>query len=264
MSKARRKLVIKNLNPDAFSLYSVVSNPRDVTPYDLQAACNNVSIESDGDKLPAPDVMSLVHYLLTDYFQLAHRTGLYNRQKDLWESIARINQIEIGLLKTGMLNMQSLPVYEIDCYTSNQQPAILARLVKPQKRSDFDRRCLNYLASFVKRITKLHSAKGTLKGCFICFPEPISQTVLSKAQEIAGGDDPVNKFEARLAEPVNIPLDVLVMDYNLQNSSSEQALDESNEDENGEVPEPAKRTLYPVRLAHPQLKDRRSKSGAIK
>lgn len=262
MSKARRKLVIKNLNPDAFSLYSVVSNPRDVTPYDLQAACNNVLIEPDGDKLPAPDVMSLVHYLLTDYFQLAHRTGLYNRQKDLWESIARISQIEVALLKTGMFNMQSLPVYEIDCYTSNQQPAILARLIKPQKRSDFDRRCLNYLGSFVKRITKLHSSKATLKGCFICFPEPISQTVLSKAQEIAGGDDPVNRFEARLAEPVNIPLDVLAMDYSsLQNLSLQEGANES-EDNGTELPE--RRTLYSVRLAHPQIKDRRSKSTAIK
>lgn len=259
MSKARRKLVIKNRNPDAFSLYSVVSNPRDVTPFDLEAACNNVSIESDGDKPPAPDVISLVNYLLTDYFQLAHRTGLYNRQKELWESIARINKIEVGLLKTGMLNMQSLPVYEIDCYASGQQPAILARLVKPQKRSDFDRRCLDYLNSFVKRITKIQSSKGTLKGCFICFPEPISPVVLSKAQDIAGGNDPVNKFEARLAEPVNIPLNVLAMDYkpaadNVSTSSADESVVDRLE----------RKTIYSVRLAHPQLKDRRSKSAAAK
>lgn len=258
-----RNIRINCLETDAFGLYSVVANPRSVTPYDVQAAGKNIGLQFDGKK-PAKDVVSLVNYVLTGYFELAHRTGLYNRQKELWESIARLTSCRPEVVRQGIFVPIRLPVVDIVFYNSQNNPIVIVRLVKPQKRKDFDKRAARYLTSFIQKIGKLQNRKGTLTGAMFCVPSPVPETVIKKIQNKVGANDPTNRFDSRLPAPANISFDVLEMSYgNVGVESGQYAAAEtanaSRDDSESSKLATEPRLIYPeeelfqVRLVHPDM-----------
>lgn len=252
-----RKLRIKSLENDAFGLYSVVANPRDVSPHDVKAATQNIGLEFEGKK-PARDIVSLVNYVLAGYFEYAHRTGLYNRQKELWESVARATSCKVEIVREGVLVPIKLPVLDLFFYNSQNVPIIVARLVKPQKRKDFDRRCERYLSSFIQKVTKLQTRKGTLTGAMICFPNPVGSNVIAKVQSKVGANDPANRFDSRLP-PTGIYFDVVAMDFG--DTQPDALASETNDATTSEGS--SLRLLYPeenlftVSMVHPNLSAKR-------
>lgn len=254
-----RKLRIKCLENDAFGLYSVVANPRDVSPQDVKTATQNTALEFEGKK-PARDIVSLVNYVLSGYFEYAHRTGLYNRQRELWESIARTTSCKVEIVRQGVLIPIKLPVLDLYFYNSQNVPLILVRLVKPQRRKDFDKRCERYLSSFIQKVTKFQTRKGTLTGAMICFPDPVGANVIAKVQNKLGANDPANRFDSRLP-PTNIPFDVVAMDFGDAQADSLAA--ETNgadattsESQNFRLLYPEEK-LFPVSMVHPNLAAKR-------
>ena len=68
------KLQIKCVDPNDFTLNSVITAPRVCTPLNVRTACQNVSIEAQGEEPPAL-VMACARFLLVDFFALPIEQG---------------------------------------------------------------------------------------------------------------------------------------------------------------------------------------------
>ncbi|MDZ4833031.1 MAG: hypothetical protein SGJ27_04450 [Candidatus Melainabacteria bacterium] len=159
-----------------------------------------------------------------------------------------------------------MPVLDLYFYNSQNVPIIVVRLVKPQKRKDFDKRCERYLSSFIQKVTKVQSRKGTLTGAMICFPDPVGANVIARVQNKVGANDPANRFDSRLPAPTNIPFDVIAMDYKGSPGGDEISpplAAETNGADATNSESGALRLLYPeetlfsVSMVHPNLSAKR-------
>jgi len=204
------KFSISTLHKDAFNLHSVVTSPRSVSPADLESACANVNIDWLDDYLP-PHAAVFLEFLFRTFFRQAHRTGLYNRQKELWEAIARVDHGHLDRVLSGWIfASKEEPMSDLVLLDRNERPLIIARLVDPEREGELDERtCVQHLNTFLKKVSKLQMTRGTLAGCFVCFPGTRRDEVLKKIEEIVGADDPIGKYEAQLPPPSSIPIDFL-------------------------------------------------------
>ncbi len=254
MNVKGRQISITTREPEAFNLASVVADPRSLKTLDVESACDNLVIQCTAKNLPR-DVTSLVKFIFTGYFPLAHRTGLYNRQRNLWESLSRVASARVEVVRAGiLLKVVRLPVYDIHFYSHSGQPLFMARLVKRQNRQDFDRRCSGYLNSFVKKVSKTKASSASLCGAFFCVPDPVDQSVVKKFGSITGANDPASKFDSRLPPPVDIPFNMLAMDYDRSlGDSGIMRVDKGKSDES----EPAERGYLALRLVLPELPERK-------
>lgn len=220
-NSATYKLSISTENPSNHTLNSVVMQPRVSTPIDLQAATSNIKVECDGDCPPM--LQTVVRYVFTEFFSLAHRTGLYNRQKLLWESIARINDVAVHRLQQGLFSKTNLPYYDLHFQDSKGRPLLLACVAEPEAvmgaDADGERKMKDAIKALQQRAEKLRSKGGTLSGVFLVYPKPFPENVLKIVEDLTGASDPVGKFESILPEPLLIPIDLLEVDLEqLENS----------------------------------------------
>lgn len=235
-NSATYKLSITNENPSNHTLNSVVMQPRVSTPIDLQAATSNIKVECDGD---CPRMLqTVVRYVFTEFFTLAHRTGLYNRQKLLWESIARVNDVAVHRLQQGIFSKSNLPYFDLHFQDSKGRPLLLACVAEPEAAmgadGDGERKLKDSVKALQQRAEKLRSKSGTLSGVFLVYPKPFPENVLKIIEDLTGASDPVGKFESILPEPLLIPIDLLEVD-----------LDQLSED--------GDQSTESVRLVHPDL-----------
>jgi hypothetical protein len=214
-NSATYKLSIKTANPSIYTLNSVVAQPRVCTPTDLAAATSNIQVESEGADAPRL-VETVVRYVVTDFFSLAHRTGLYNRQKLLWESISRVNDVAAFRLQQGLFQKVNLPYIDLHFQDSKGRPLILACVAEPEavlgSDNDVERKLKDQMKSLQQRAEKVRSSKGTLTGIFLVYPKPFPENVLKIVEELTGATDPVGRFESILPEPLLVPIDLLEVD----------------------------------------------------
>ncbi len=214
-NSATYKLSIKTANPSNYTLNSVVGQPRVCTPIDLAAATSNIEVVSDSTAVPTL-LETVVRYVITDFFSLAHRTGLYNRQKLLWESIARVNDVAAFRLQQGLFLKVDLPYFDLHFQDSKGRPLILACVAEPEavlgSDNDVERKLKDQVKSLQQRAEKLRSSKGTLTGLFLVYPKPFPENVLKIVEELTGASDPVGRFESILPEPLLVPIDLLEVD----------------------------------------------------
>jgi hypothetical protein len=197
------KYKISVINEDGISLDKIVRSPRLYKPQDLLAACGNTEIVSSGAQ-PCVTVNALVHYVFNEFFVYSHRTGLYNRQKSLWESISRINGVNVFQRKRGLFRKQPLPMYDIHFLDYRQRPLIAAHLIDPGAELT-DKQLSGSLHSFLSRCERLSGLVGVL----FTAPTPFPATVLERVAKITNGDDPVARYESILPSPLAVPLDLL-------------------------------------------------------
>ncbi|MBS1956812.1 MAG: hypothetical protein JST89_21665 [Cyanobacteria bacterium SZAS-4] len=226
-NSATYKLSITTENSSSHTLNSVVMQPRVSTPIDLQAATSNIKVESDSDCPPM--LQTVVRYIFTEFFSLAHRTGLYNRQKLLWESIARINDVAVHRLQQGLFSKTNLPYYDLHFQDSKGRPLLLACVAEPEAvmgaDADGERKMKDAVKALQQRAEKLRSKGGTLSGVFLVYPKPFPENVLKIVEDLTGASDPVGKFESILPEPLLIPIDLLEVNLEQLESSAEINMD---------------------------------------
>lgn len=205
------KFEIKSANPANFTLNSVISSPRMCTPLDLSAACANIVLESNDEQIPGI-IRACAEYPFTDFFAFAHRTGLYNRQKILWESIGRVTSVEVFRLQQGLFSKTDLPWLDFFFLDGRGRVLFMAHLVEPQARNQNlheDRQLKDHMRDLVHRAEKVSAAKGPLTGLFLFFTAEFPKIVLSKVQELTGSSDPIGRYESLLPPPLTCPFDLV-------------------------------------------------------
>jgi hypothetical protein len=189
--------------PEAFTLDSITRSPRTFKPKDVASACqNNELILKEGT--PPAAVTSMAMYVMTDFFAMAHGTGLYNRQRTLWESLAKINTIAVKQLSAGLLNKKPMPVYDLMFLDYKQKPLIHASLITdiPEKKTP---------AGLLKDCASRAGGRGSLRGFLCCFPAPFPEDALQYVQRLTHTLDPVGRYESILPS-LHVPIDLLEMD----------------------------------------------------
>lgn len=213
-TSATYKLSISNTNPSNHTLKEIVASPRVSSPFDLQAAIGNIVVEPDGD---CPDIVTaVVRYIFTDFFLLAHRTGLYNRQKLLWEAISRVNDVAAFRVKQGFFAKTDLPYFDLHFRDAKGRVILLASVAEPDavlgSDNDVERKVKDQLKALQQRAEKVRSKGGALAGVFLVYPKPFPENVLKIVEDLTGASDPVGRFESILPEPLLVPLDLLEID----------------------------------------------------
>jgi hypothetical protein len=208
------KLSISNNDEIGFTLHKVVMEPRQCTPLDLAAAAKNVRIDFHGENEDEIAILSkkMVNYLLTDFFVLAHRTGLYNRQLKLWEALAGISEVKIAQLQQGFFKKIDLPIWDLLMLDSKGRTKLLVRMVFDIPNAEFDlnneKGCKALLASTVQRAERLRIENPSFNGVFLFCPKPAGEYVRSYISMITVVDDPVGKYEAKIVSLPDVSLNL--------------------------------------------------------
>lgn len=216
---------------EAFTLDSIVRSPRTFKPKDVQSACQNNELAVTHGA-PPPEVVSFATYVMTDFFAMAHATGLYNRQKAMWESLSKVNSIHVSQLSSGLFHKSQLPIFEFSFQDYKGKPLVLANLVMkvPEKK-----KAVGLLKDFVSRC----SGKNPT-GVLACFSAPVPPDVVDYVQRATFTHDPILKYES-IMPGVGKPFDLFEMNEANLVEASQDSSDES------EV-----RTVF--QLVHPDLK----------
>jgi hypothetical protein len=227
---------------EAFTLDSIVRRPRTFKPKDVLSACQNNEVVCKQDN-PPPSVESLATYVMTDFFALAHATGLYNRQTQLWEALSKVTAIHVVQQQTGLFQKSALPVYDFAFVDYKGKTLLYALLVDGQAAKM--KPSLTILKSFIGRAKNKWGCQGVLAA----FSKPMPPDVLSFIQHATATPDPIARYES-IFPALKIPFDLLEMD-----KSKLGRTDEPSESDNPDEPdEPI--TIF--RLLHPDLRKKDS------
>ncbi len=229
------RISIRNI--EDFSPEAIVKSPRTYRPQDVQNACKNLSIEiPKGTPVIA---LSLAHYVALDFFALSHNTGLFNRQIKLWESLPRIQSIEISQKDKGMFSKDKLPEFDIAFLDHKNRTIALAHFASANESGsnfDYQKSC----AEFLKRASTVQF----LHGVFICYPNPFPGKVLEYIKKETNASDSIARYESILPK-LGVPINLLEMDRS-------------------PIFNPADQSQYQkIRLIHPDLSKKKPPSPKI-
>jgi hypothetical protein len=202
------KYKVKVINEDGISLNTIVRSPRGYKPQDLLAACGNTEITLTQGTPPIA-VNALVYYLLNEFFVFSHRTGLYNRQKNFWESLSRVVGVDIQQRHRGLFRKKTLPIYDASFLDYKARPLVYAVLVDPYELPDTavvtDKALSRLVDSMVRKAQKMTA----LAGMLLCCPAPFPKSVSDKVAALIA-QDPIGRYES-LVPVLNVPLDLFEM-----------------------------------------------------
>lgn len=215
------KFKIESLEPTSFSLFNVTREPRAFAPDDIKAACNNLVIRELSDspvKLSSPSQFFL-HYLFTDYFQRAHQSGLYNRQRELFEAIGKVEYGESEPVSYGMFfNKVLWPCNDITLFDKDKNPLIVARVVDEKDSAVSERtdksNAMDWLRNFVDKLNKLQTRKNCVAGAFFAFVGDFPLDLKARVENLIGVSDPVARYDCKLPPPAMLSLNLLEMHKN--------------------------------------------------
>lgn len=241
---------ISAINPELFSLGKVAMSPRSLSPLDLASASKNVSVEFSSLN-PPQEVDAFLKYLFLDFFVNSHSTGLYNRQFELWESIAKVSTGSFETVMSGWIfSKKETPLVEISFQDTAGRPIIIAWLLREYVEEDQLKELNVYFNNFVKKINKIRLSENNLKGTFFGLPRNVDESFLERFKKLVNASDPVAKYESRLPEPASVPL-------NLVGFESLEPKEQSSDNEE-ETPWILQPSSLQVELIHPFLPVRKN------
>ncbi len=193
------RISIRNI--EDFSPEAIVKSPRTFRPVDVMNACKNMSIEVP-DKVPSI-ALSVAQFVFTDFFAIAHSSGLYNRQIKLWESLSKVQSIEIAQKSKGLFSSEKLSEFDIEFLDFKKRGVALAHYAAASESgSTFD-----YIKA-TREFLKCASTYQGLKGVFVCFPKPFPIPVLDFVKREIGATDSIALYESVIPK-LGIPLNLL-------------------------------------------------------
>lgn len=226
--KPEFSLQISIVDTEEICPVSIVKSPRTFRPQDLAFACANLSFAGK-EKVPK-SLLAIVQFVVSGYFQLAHTSGLYNRQIKLWESIAKIKSVEIYQQEQGLFLKSKKPEYHIVFLDHKKRPVVLAYHVNSFESSSA------YLKGFKDFIRQIGQAQ-VLEGLFVSCPRPFPAPALEYVRKETRSKDKIASYES-IFPKFGIPMNLLELE------SSPIISDDNTE-------------TYPVHLILPDLSKRK-------
>jgi hypothetical protein len=199
------RIAIKTAYNSSFTITSVLSAPRQCRPVDVKAALSGIELVYLTAHIPG-DLAAVVSFILIDFFALAHSTGLYNRQKMLWESIGRAVQVDMVRPRRGLFFKKSNAPW-IDLYFRDTKGNILlfASMSDPLPNISDKKQ---FIKGVIARAEEIHKRQGFLHGIFLAIDSPIPASILDMVERMTNASDPVGKYES-LLPVLQIPLNIL-------------------------------------------------------
>lgn len=230
---------IKVRNAAAYTLNNVVATARSCSPQDLKIAAANVDLVDESGKVP-PEVTDFVNYVMTDLFTLLHRSGLYNRQRAFWESIARAVKITVHPVTQGFFKKEALPMYDVHFEDASGGTTLLAFVVLNHAQWNVPKYATAYFKELMHRAQQADKKRPVMKSIMVVAPKPFSEELYKYVDKILGGPnlDPVSRFESVLQSPLTVHLNLF--EYGVSagdaqtrdNSQMEPVGQDSDEEEN--------------------------------
>lgn len=217
MSPVQLQIIIPN--PSGYTLNTIIGSPRTCTPYDVKVAGDNLEI-SLGDEKGPPQAeaggsrryrgyVDFVRYLLLEFFALAHSTGLYNRQKNLWESLAKVTNVKVNPLTQGVFTKTELPIIDFYCLDAKSRVLLFATLCEPHADWREEKKCRAVLSDFLRRAEKVQRKDPPVfAGLFLSFPRSFPASVLKEVEHMTGARDPIGRYES-IAPALGVPINLI-------------------------------------------------------
>lgn len=196
------KLTVSCPNPEGATLHKIVESPRTAKPADIELAARNLSVARSHDNCPAL-IEHVTRYLLTEFFALAHRTGLYNRQLTFWETLSKISHLEVEQLQSGIFTLKPIPAYQVSFLDFRQRVLVLALVIAAQNGNE--RKLVDFALS--ELLAKAKRTPG-VTGLAVFAPGSMSHLLQEKIAKLTNANDPVAKYESLLPAPLSIPIDL--------------------------------------------------------
>lgn len=155
-------------------------------------------------------VLTFLRYLFDDFFRKIHQTGLYNRQRELFESIGKAENGEVAQVDYGMFfNKTTWPCHDVTLTDNSGNPLIVARIVDVSEGHADKSNAMDWLRHFTDKLNKLQARKGTLGGGFFVYTGDFPDDLKSKVESLVKTSDPAGKYDCRLPAPAMVPLNLL-------------------------------------------------------
>lgn len=201
---------IKIIYPDreAYNLSSVLQVPRQVTRQDLEAAVANLQIDYPLDM--ASDFhwpMSLIEFVIKDYFVQCHQSGLYNRHKRPFESIPKVDHVTVKQVDRGMMDKVLLPAWQLTFLSARQEPYLSGLVFSSAfvKRRGYDE-MLNTVKDYFIQLQRVKAKfaghPAIVNGVFIACGAPFPEQLLAHFYKLTDGDDALGRVETLHPDPL--------------------------------------------------------------
>jgi hypothetical protein len=204
------RILVKVSSNASLTITTVLSAPRKCMPGEVLSACLNIELAPEPDDFPR-FWLDFAGFVVKDFFALAHRTGLYNRQNALWTAIGRVVEVKVVRAQTGIFTVADEPYADFSFFDGRGNRLIWATLLdfKPNDAKMLtDKGLKRFIADSIRRAEKIQKKDGSLSGLFIGLPGPISEPVYDVVAHLTGASDPVGRYEALLPS-LKIPLNLL-------------------------------------------------------
>lgn len=210
------KFRIESLEATSFSLFNVTADPRAFAPDDIKAACNNLVITQASDspsRLSSPSRFFL-HFLFSEFFQKAHQSGLYNRQRELFEAIGKIDSGESESVSYGMFfNKSQWPCKDITLFDKERNPLIVARIVDDNEERTDKSNAMDWLRNFIDKLNKLQNRKNCVAGAFFVYVGDFPIELKERVENLVGSSDPIAKYDCKLPPPAMLSLNLVELHH---------------------------------------------------
>jgi len=202
--------ILVNVSSNAsLTITTVLSAPRKCTPGEVLSACESIELAHEPADFPR-QWLDFAAFILKDFFVLAHRSGLYNRQLPLWTAIGRITNIKVVRPQTGLFTVVDAPYADLSFYDSRGNRLIWTTLLDPLTDANLlkDKPLKTFITDAIHRAEKIQRKENNLKGMFIALPGPLSAPVLDVVARLTKTADPIGRYESLLPS-LQIPLNLL-------------------------------------------------------
>ncbi|PWU02652.1 MAG: hypothetical protein C5B53_01410 [Candidatus Melainabacteria bacterium] len=202
------RIFVKPTQAGAFNLAKVLNAPRHASPVDVKAACTSFELVGETEDIPE-DIEAFASFVMTDFFALAHRTGLYNRQRALWDAVGRINEILMTRPLRGLFIKVNQPFVDLRFVDLRGNTLIFGSIMDRETNQSAPANISRFVNKALERAGRIHKRQGYLFGVFLALPEEIPEAVQATIDRMTQADDPVARYESKLPPPISAPLNLL-------------------------------------------------------
>lgn len=200
------KLTLKN--PLALSCEQITQDPRTFNTLQIKNAIENISLVDIEEKILPDKLTKTIDFILKDFFLYMHQTGLYNRQFNLWGTLANISQILVFKLEKGFFKKKDLNVFFIDFLIDIKQPCIRAIIINDDCRDIPMERLYNDFTTYLSKALEWNN-KNRLKGIFYFAEHDFDNYFTERLVELTAAYDQITKYESKIKNTKDARLNII-------------------------------------------------------